>query len=489
DAGQQVLILVPEISLTPQLLARFERRFAEPITVLHSGLGNTERLHRWRAVREGQAKILIGTRSAVFAAMPDLGLIIVDEEHDSSLKQQEGFRYSARDLAVVRARSLDVPIVMGTATPALETLNNALSGKYQLLHLRNRAGGALPPTVELIDLRTEPSHQGLSTRLVDRATQHLRAGGQVLFFLNRRGFAPTWYCNQCGWMADCRHCDARLTYHRNTHSLRCHHCAAVERVPECCPQCDAELQPVGQGTERIENELARTFPDFKAARMDRDVVRTREDLERFLDQVNSGEIKILVGTQMLAKGHHFPNVTLVAILNADQGLFGIDFRSTEKLAQTIVQVAGRAGRADKPGQVLIQTSFPEHPLLQTLINDGYEAFTLEALKDREQTRWPPYSHLAMLRVRSKEQHKTMGFLRAVKQQHAALAAQHQVTILGPVVAPMARRAGQQHGQLLLQSQDRARLNAVLATMCHQLTEAPPVSGVRWSLDVDPIELF
>ncbi len=488
-AGRQVLVLVPEISLTPQLLDRFKRRFSTPIALMHSALTDTERLTNWRAIREGQARIIIGTRSAVFVPLIDPGLIVVDEEHDGSLKQQEGFRYSARDLAVVRANFCNIPIVLGSATPSLESLHNVAENRYQLLRLTHRAGDASPPEVDLIDLSKEPSHQGLSTRAVTMAQQHLSAGGQVLFFLNRRGYAPAWFCNECGWIADCPDCDAHLTYHQDSHSLRCHHCARLQPVVNECPSCDNELKPVGQGTERIEEYVAQIFPDYAVGRMDRDVVRSRTELEGFLDKVNSGEVKILIGTQMLAKGHHFPNVTLVVILNADQGLFGVDFRSTEKLAQLIVQVSGRAGRAQKPGRVLIQTSMPEHPLLQHLINEGYQAFAEAALAEREATRWPPFSYLALVRAHSKHHDTTMEFLRAAHSYMRDEAKRLGIELYGPVSAPMARRGGKVHGQLLVQSSQRSALNHVLRELSQFLHESPPIKSVRWSLDVDPQELF
>ncbi|MFK8029718.1 MAG: primosomal protein N' [Gammaproteobacteria bacterium] len=487
--GKQVLVLVPEISLTPQLLARFQRRFDAPIALMHSALTDTERLNNWRAIREGQARIIIGTRSAVFVPLTNPGLIVIDEEHDGSLKQHEGFRYSARDLAVVRARMCDIPIVLGSATPSLESLHNVHEKRYELLRLTVRAGNANPPQVDLIDLSTEPSHQGLSTRAVTMADAHLKAGGQVLFFLNRRGYSPAWYCNECAWIADCPDCDAHLTYHQDSHSLRCHHCARLQPVPNECPSCESELKPVGQGTERIEEHVAGLFPGYPVARMDRDVVRSRPQLEAFLDKVNSGEVKVLIGTQMLAKGHHFPNVTLVVILNADQGLFGVDFRSTEKLAQLIVQVSGRAGRAQKPGHVLIQTSMPDHPLLQHLVHEGYEAFATAALEERKVTQWPPFSYLALVRAHSKSQQPTMDFLRAAHHYVRDEAKRLGIELYGPVTAPMARRGGKIHGQLLIQARQRGAMNHVLSGLSRFLYESPPVQGVRWSLDVDPQELF
>ncbi len=396
--GEQALVLVPEIALTPQAVQRFSARFAVPLAVLHSGLSDTERLERWRLARSGHAPIVIGTRSAVFVPLARPGVIVIDEEHDASYKQQEGFRYSARDLALFRAQRHGIPVVLGSATPALETLNNALTGRYRMLRLPLRTGAAGQPQTALVDLRMHEARHGIATPAVLAIERHLGAGGQVLLYLNRRGFAPALFCPGCGWAAPCAACDSRFTVHLKSHRLICHHCGAQAPVPFACPQCATELKPVGQGTERIEDALDEFFPGVPVVRIDRDTVRSRGEIEAALERVHGGDARILVGTQMLTKGHDFPDVTLVVVLNADQGLFGTDFRSSERLAQSIVQVAGRAGRASRPGEVLIQTACPDHPLLTRLLAGGYEDFATGALEERAAARWPPFSHLAVLRA-------------------------------------------------------------------------------------------
>ncbi len=413
--GLQTLVLVPEIGLTPQLVQRFARRFATPIAVMHSGLTDTTRLAAWRSARAGTAGIVLGTRSSVFSPAPNLGLIIVDEEHDASLKQQEGFRYSARDLSVLRAQRAGVPVVLGTATPSLESQHNVATARYQQLLLPERAKAAQPPSIRLVDLRKTPIYQGLSLVLLDTMQQHLEAGGQTLIFLNRRGYAPAWFCAQCGWVADCPRCDARLTYHRRIDVLRCHHCATERKPVAQCPQCRCELMPVGQGTEQISEVLEERFAQYPIVRIDRDSTRGRGMLEARLEDIRRGDARILVGTQMLTKGHHFPDVTLVGVLNADSGLFGTDFRADERLAQLIVQVAGRAGRAEKPGEVLIQTSYPEHRLLQRLLGYGYSAFAEDALHERKAAGWPPFASLALLRAEATDKQRPMQFLQQARQ--------------------------------------------------------------------------
>jgi primosomal protein N' (replication factor Y) len=487
--GRQSLVLVPEIGLTPQLLGRFRERFDAPLAALHSGLTDQERLGAWRDAYSGQARIVLGTRSAVFAPLRQLGLIVVDEEHDASFKQHEGgFRYSARDLAVMRARRAGVPVVLGSATPSLETLHNVAAGRYDALRLERRAvREAQPPTLKLLDLRSSVVHAGIATQAMLAIERHLDAGGQVLVFLNRRGYAPTLLCTACGWIAPCRDCDARLTVHLAAGRLRCHHCGADAPLPQRCPQCGFAVKPVGQGTERIEAALGERFPAVPLARLDRDVVRRRGDLEAVMQRVASGEARILVGTQMVTKGHDFPRVTLVLVLNADQGLFSTDFRAPERLAQTIVQVAGRAGRGSQPGEVLIQTEFPEHPLLTNLLAAGYDGFAHAALEERSQASWPPFSRLAALRDSARSAEAALTFLREAR----ALAPQSRsgVRLLGPVPAAMARRAGRYHAQLLIESPARARLHALLTAWLPQVQELKSARAVRWSLDVDPLELF
>jgi len=492
--GQRALVLVPEIGLTPQLVGRFVRRFDAPVAVLHSGLTDTQRLAAWRDVLSGQARIVLGTRSAVFAPVADLGLVIVDEEHDSSFKQQEGgFRYSARDVAVMRAQMSGVPIMLGSATPSLETLQNVALGRYQRVALPRRNDQAPPPLLRLVDLRQESVHAGLSSTALAAIEKHLADDGQVLVYLNRRGYAPTLLCTACGWIAPCQNCDARYTVHRNAEKLQCHHCGAERPLPRQCPQCGYAVKPVGQGTERVEEALAETFPQAPIARLDRDVVRSSAELEAVVEQVASGAARILVGTQMVTKGHDFPNVTLVVVLNADQGLFSTDFRAAERLAQTIVQVAGRAGRAQRPGEVLIQTEYPEHPLLVQLLASGYDGFAAAALAERRAAGWPPFARLAALRASATEVAPTMAFLRAARAAgqggSARGAAPPGLRLLGPAPAAMARRAGRHHAQLLLESTDRGALQRFLAQWIPQVDALPEARRVRWDLDVDPLDLF
>ncbi len=485
--GEQALVLVPEIALTPQALERFSARFAVPLAVLHSGLSDSERLACWRAARSGDAPIVIGTRSAIFVPLTRPGVIVVDEEHDGSYKQQEGFRYSARDLALYRAKALSIPVVLGSATPALETLNNALAGRYRMLSLPTRTGSAGAPRLALVDLRMHEARHGIATPCVLSIERHLGAGGQVLLYLNRRGFAPALFCPGCGWAAPCSACDARMTVHLKSHRLICHHCGAEAPVPYACPRCATELKPVGQGTERIEDALDEFFPGVPVVRIDRDTVNGRGEIEAALARVHGGEARILVGTQMLTKGHDFPDVSLVVVLNADQGLFGTDFRASERLAQSIVQVAGRAGRASRPGEVLIQTACPEHPLLVRLLAGGYEAFAQGALEERAEARWPPFSHLAVLRAESADRAAAMSFLNAARGLALGLESRG-VELLGPAPAAMERRAGRHRAQLLIEAGRRGTLKRVLDELMPLIEALPAGRRVRWSIDVDPLDV-
>jgi primosomal protein N' (replication factor Y) (superfamily II helicase) len=485
--GGQALVLVPEIALTPQLVDRFRRRFSAGVVVMHSGLADSERRDAWRAAHSGQAQIIIGTRSAVFTSLPKLELIVVDEEHDASYKQHEGFRYSARDLAVMRARGAGAPIILGSATPSLETLENAASGRYAKHLLPQRPGAAVAPQMSLVDLRRHAADQGLSTPAMQAIGRHLDAGGQVIVFLNRRGYAPTLFCNSCGWVAPCAHCDSRMTLHRRAQQLRCHHCGAQSKVPEICGSCGQSLLAVGQGTERVEETLARLFPDAPLARLDRDTASGRGSIQIVLDRVHSGEARILVGTQMLTKGHHFPEVTLVVILDADQGLFASDFRATERLAQTITQVAGRAGREARAGEVMIQTQFPEHPLLNRLIAEGYESFAASALEERREAGWPPYSRLALLRAEAKNREGLDSFLRAALGSASALQ-DSAVEVWGPAAALIARRADHFRAHLLIETAQRSTLQRFLTRWLPKVETLPSPAGLRWSIDVDPLEV-
>ena len=484
-AGLQALVLVPEIALTPQTVARFRARFDTPIAVLHSGLTDTDRLSMWRLARTGQAPIVIGTRSAVFVPLARPGIIIVDEEHDPSYKQQEGFRYSARDLAVLRAQRLGIPIVLGSATPSLETLQQAQSGRYTTLLMPQRAGAAAIPRTTVVDLRVHEERHGIATPSVVAIQRHLSAGGQVLVYLNRRGYAPTLFCPGCSWSAPCESCDARMTVHMRRQQLICHHCGTQAPVPFACPRCTNELRPVGQGTERIEDGLDELFPGIPVVRIDRDTIKARGEIETALEKVQTGEVRILVGTQMLTKGHDFPDVTLVVILNADQGLFGTDFRASERLAQSIVQVSGRAGRAQRPGEVYIQTACPEHPLLQRLVSDGYDGFAQSALAERAASGWPPYTRLAILRADAAERDVALGFLQSALR---AACPPEGVRLLGPVAAVMERRAGRFRAQLLVETAERAALHRFLRQWLPSIESLPLARKVRYSIDVDPLEV-
>jgi primosomal protein N'' len=488
ERGGQALVLVPEIALTPQLIARFRARFDSPLAVLHSNLSDGERLAAWRSAGESRASIVIGTRSAVFSPLARPGLIVVDEEHDASFKQQEGFRYSARDLAIARAQRLGIPVVLGSATPSLESLHRAQRQPQWVSRLPQRAAAnAKPPRMALIDLRAHGQTQGIATPAVLAVQRHLDADGQVMLFLNRRGYAPVLFCPACGWSAHCKRCDAHLTVHGGSHHLICHHCGSQQPVPELCANCGQPTKPVGQGTERIEEAVRQLFPDAPLARIDRDAIRRRGELEATLARVDSKEVRILVGTQMLTKGHDFPNVTLVVVLNADQGLFSADFRAGERLAQTIVQVAGRAGRAEKPGEVLIQTEYPEHPLLKLLLAGGYEAFAAGALQEREQSEWPPFARIALLRAEAATALAPMKFLRAA----LAIARDYPmrgVQLLGPAPAPMERRAGRYRAQVLLHAATHSPLQNFMSAWLPALEALPEARRVRWSIDVDALDL-
>jgi len=488
DAGKQVLVLVPEIGLTPQLVTRLRERLGIEPALLHSGLSDTERLAAWRAARSGAARLVVGTRSAIFTPLKRPGLIIVDEEHDHSFKQQEGLRYSARDLAIVRAKQSNVPVVLGTATPTLEMLHHCHNGNYEHIVLPRRAGGAMPPSLRLVDTVRAPATDGISDPLAKAISGHLQAGGQVLIFLNRRGFAPTLICSTCGHIAGCDRCDSRLTVHAGQQSLRCHHCGHVRPLDELCSECGESVKPLGEGTERLEDVLRRQFPDRMIMRIDSDSTQRKGAMIDALDLAKEGEADILVGTQMLSKGHHFPNLSLVGIVNADQGLFGTDFRSAERMAQSIVQVAGRAGRANRAGEVLIQTAFPENTFWSTLIGGGYPQVATEALAEREVTRWPPFTRLALIRSAAHKHADACDFLEVARRTLADRCGD-TLRVLGPVDAPMARRAGRYRAQLLLQSSDRRTLHEVLRELRPMLEEEPTARKVRWSIDVDPVELF
>jgi primosomal protein N' (replication factor Y) len=488
-SGGQALVLVPEIALTHQLIERFQRRFPVPIALLHSGLSDQERLCAWLMARAAKAPLVLGTRSAVFAPLPNLKLIVVDEEHDGSYKQQDGFRYSARDVAILRARSKGVPIVLGSATPSLESLNNAWQGRYRLLGLPERTGDAALPAVRLLDLRRLSLNEGLSPPLVEALAARLRRGEQSLLFLNRRGFAPVLICHACGWLSPCPRCDAKLTFHKRSGRLRCHHCGTDAPVPQLCPACNSDaLHGLGEGTQRIEAVLARLFPSARIERIDRDSTRRKGALAEKLERIHAGDADILVGTQMLAKGHDFPNLTLVGVIDADQGLYSADFRGPEGLFQRVAQVAGRAGRAEKPGEVFIQTYHPEHPLFAALQQHDYTSFARYELDTRREAQYPPFAHLALLRAESPKAGQAMAFLNKARSLAQDIIAS-EIMLMEPVPSPMERRAGRYRAQCLVQSAQRPVLHAFLANWLERLDQEPLGKKVRWSLDVDPLDLY
>lgn len=487
--NKQILVLVPEIGLTPQLTQRFLHHLNTSIVVLHSAMNDKQRYAAWHAAANSQAKVVIGTRSSVFTPMPDLGLIIIDEEHDGSYKQQDGFRYNARDLAILRAKNKDIPILLGSATPSLETLNNINEQRYIPHFLKKRANKKPLPKISLVNLCSQKLHEGMAETLLAKIKQHLNQNGQILLFINRRGFAPLLMCHDCGWTTNCQRCDAHMTYHKRRNQLHCHHCGSQRAAPQHCDECGSDnILAIGAGTERIENFLQQQFPETQVNRIDRDTTRNKGSLQQKLDQVHSGESGILVGTQMLAKGHDFPNLTLVCVLDTDQALFSADFRASEHLAQLITQVSGRAGRAEKPGEVLIQTHHPDHPLLQTLLHKGYPAFTRSALNERQAAGLPPARHLVLLRCESVETQAAQTFL----EQATILARQVElkdVELFGPMPAPMERRAGRYRYQLMLQSKNRKTLHPLLTWWVPQLQQLSAARKVRWSVDVDPYDTF
>lgn len=483
DRGHQVLILIPEIGLTPQLVRRIEARLGRRAHTYHSGLSEGERLATWQAAREGHAEVVVGTRSAVFLPFCRLGLIVADEEHDGSFKQQDGARYNGRDVAVLRARRLAIPIVLGSATPSLESLNNAETGRYQLLELTRRAGQARQPHWQVIDQRGQSG--SLAPLLQAAITRHLENGGQVLLYRNRRGYAPVLMCNGCGWQADCHRCSAHLTWHQQVERLQCHHCGHATRRPPRCPDCGSpELAELGAGTERLEELLASQFDTVPVYRVDRDSMSGRDDFENLLEKVRSGDPCILVGTQMLAKGHHLPGVTLAAVLDVDQALFSADFRAPERLGQAVCQVAGRAGRGQQAGEFMLLTRHPEHPLLADLVKGQYLPFARTLLAERHAAALPPATTLALVRAQAHQAEPARKFL----VECARKLASPGVDISGPVPAIMSRRGGYWRFQLWLQSEQRATLLRILSEKIPSLYKLPLARKVRWHIDMDPTEL-
>ena len=484
--GRQALVLVPEIGLTPQTLSRFKRRFNTHIDIWHSALNNSEKFSCWQNAQQGQSAIVIGTRSAVFLPFNKLGLIVIDEEHDSSFKQQDNFRYNARDLAIYRAKMLSIPIAMGTATAALESLNNALNKRYHHFILSGRISGH-QHRYDVIDIKGLHLNAGLSQPLIERIRHHLDQQQQVMIFLNRRGFAPAIICHECSWMADCKRCSAYYTYHKNINQLICHHCGSISKIPVQCGDCGStNIHHTGQGTEQVEEALTEAFPDIEVSRLDRDSTRRKGSFESKVNEINQPGRRIIIGTQMIAKGHHFPNVTLVAILDVDGALFSADFRASEKLAQLLIQVSGRAGRGSKPGEILLQTRLPEHPLLQDLINNGYSHFARYLLSERQLAMLPPFASQLLIRAQSPYANQAKELLDQIKELLSPYCP--AIELLGPMPAPMEKRAGNYRYMLLTQSPKKGQLQGIIATILPKIEKLKLANKVRWSLDIDPQDM-
>ncbi len=492
-AGRQALVLVPEIALTPQLVQRFREALDAPLAVIHSGLPVAQRHRAWWAAREGDAAVVLGTRSAVFTPLADPGLFIVDEEHDPSYKQQEGFRYNARDVMVKRAQLAGIPVILGSATPSLETMANARDGRYRHLALPTRPGATRLPTVRLLNLADLAVNDGLTAPVIAAIKVRLDRGEQSIVYVNRRGFAPLVACSDCGWQGQCRRCDARLTLHRRSHKLVCHHCGATAAAPVRCPQCSAErLYGIGVGTQRIEETLARVFPAARILRLDSDTIRHPARLEAALSTIRSGAADILVGTQLLSKGHDFAAVTLVCVLSTDQGLYSMDFRGPERLFQQLTQVAGRAGRADTPGEVLVQTRHPGNPAYTRLARHDFSGFAKAALAERQAAGYPPFARFALLRAQSPVATAPLQFLRTAARLGQHLLVREQlpsVQLMDPVPSLMERRAGRYRAQLLASAATEAPLHRFLNCWLAALEGLPAGRRVRWSIDVDPQEMY
>ena len=487
ERGQNALILVPEIGLINQLNRRIEVRLGIKPSQYHSGLTEKERFITWKKIQESKTRIILGTRSAILAPFKNLGLIVVDEEHDISYKQQEGFRYSARDLAVMRAKNFNIPIILGSATPSLESFNQHVNNKYKYLTLKKRAGNAKMPSMHLIDLNKGHSEDGLSKLLIKSMNEHIENDGQILVFINRRGYAPTLICKTCNFIAECSRCDSRMTLYLSKKLLLCHHCNYKEKYKNSCIKCDSEMIALGQGSQRIEDSLKKHFPNEQILRIDSDSTQQKNSLDEALEKAKAGKAKILVGTQMLSKGHHFSSLSLVVVVNADQGLFSNDFRGSERLAQNIIQVAGRAGREKKKGQVIIQTEYPDHPFWPLLFQGGYKEIVEMTLMDRKSANWPPYSFIVLIRAQSHRKKYTWSFLEVAKK--ILISQKPNFSILGPVSAPMEKKASHYRGQLLLQSEGRKSLNQTLKMFIDEIERKKFIRRVKWSIDVDPIELF
>ena len=488
EAKLQALVLIPEINLTPQTLRRFTERFKVKVAVYHSGVGSKEQLNSWMEAKSAAAPIIIGTRSAIFIPLKKPGIIIVDEEHDPSFKQQSGLRYSTRDLSLVRAKLENIPVILGSATPSVESIYNAKAGRYQLLSLPTRVGNAICPSLNLVDMRRQKSVEGIAAELLPKIKACLEAKEQVLVFLNRRGYAPILICQDCGWVAACNDCDAKLTFHREVNQLRCHHCNRVYLATKKCFKCDStSVNALGYGTERLETAFKTLFPEVGILRIDRDTVGKDKFTDKLTQDILSKKYQVLIGTQLLAKGHHFPEVTLVLILNVDQQLFSHDFRASESLAQLVTQVSGRAGREHKPGQVYLQTYNPHHQLLNDLIGGNYLGLIDNFLLERKNTQLPPYSSLALLQAESRVVSQANDFLEKIAKNCRGLT-DEQLKVWGPVPTLMERKAGFFRCQLMIQATSRRKLQVSLNKITSLIEQTKFTGKVRWYLDVDPVEL-
>ncbi len=493
---KQVLILVPEISLTPQTIERFKQRFNTKIAVIHSKISGNTKTKDWLAARDNSAKIIIGTRSAVFTPIQKLGLIIIDEEHDQSFKQQEGFRYNARDLAIIRAQKLNVPIILGSATPSIESVANAITQKYELLTIKQRAGEASLPKIKLLNIKQKKLTCGLSDDLIQLMKQRLQAKQQVLLFLNRRGYAPVIKCSSCDWGAMCPRCNVYYTAHKHNNLMICHYCSSQKQYIKTCPDChNADLVTYGVGTEQIEEYISDIFKEYVCVRVDRDVIKNKKDLDNVLDKINLHEANILIGTQMLAKGHHFPNVSLVGVLGCDNSLFSTDFRAPERLTQLLLQVSGRAGRSNIESEVIIQTMQPEHQLLQDILHKDYWQIAEDLYRIRTQADLPPANHWALLRAESYNINNTLDFLTLLKKTFNEVVASSGnkinaglLKVSGPILAPRIKKAGLFRGQLLISCKKRAYLHTILSQFFTIMSDVKSGS-VRWSIDIDPQEIY
>ena len=488
-AESQVLILVPEIGLTPQLYSRLEKHFGIAIGLLHSNISEKQRKQTWLNISKGEVRIILGTRLAVFTPIPHLKLIVVDEEHDASLKQQEGFVYHARDVAIYRAKQLSIPVVLGSATPSFESIHNTQLEKFQHLQLNKRVHSDLMPKIQFADMRTERAGTILSSPLCKAMHTHLQAGKQVILFLNRRGYAPALLCHDCGWVAKCTRCDANMTYHSNTNKLICHHCDSSKHKPDQCPECASNnVIMVGHGTQRIEEVLSQQFPDYSAIRLDRDITRRKGALEKILEEIHQLKQQIIIGTQILSKGHDFPDVSLVGILDIDYGIHSSDFRALERSAQLLIQVAGRSGRRSTQGEVFVQTHTPDHPLLQTLLHHGYPAFATQALQSREEWKLPPYSHHIAIRARSQNNQDLYIFLDKVATT-ARQMLPSEISIQGPIVPSMEKKAGHYRAFILLVAAKRGLFSQSIDACLNHIETLAETRKVRWSIDVDPMDNF